>query len=68
MNKEKIRELLHVPEGTRIGQHIFNANRDLQVGHMVTVTVGNEKKESMGHGVDIFNLSDEDFISKISTS
>lgn len=64
---DELRKLLNIPDGIRIGQHIYNANRDLEHGHnFESFTNGEISMSSLSRGIDIFNISDKEFIRKVS--
>lgn len=55
--KEEIRRILNIPKEQRIGQYIYNLFRDREVGRGVAY--------DEPHGVDIFDVSDREFVNRI---
>lgn len=60
--KHQLRELLKVPKGQRIAQHIYNMCRPYE--HNVTINTYCDGKfeDNTFVGIDIFNIEDEEFI------
>lgn len=56
----QVRKYLGIPDGIRIGQHIYNSNRDLTR----TFQVDTGESNVVFTGVDIFNISDKKLLEK----
>lgn len=62
MDKKQIREVLKIPKGIRIAQHIYNLFRDYERGGLRIV---NDVQVDVPPGIDIFYVDDNEFVEKI---
>lgn len=66
--KEEIRKILNVPKEQRIAQYIYNCFRDREQHLEVIIHQPKRKdneKEYSALGIDIFDVSDAEFIERI---
>jgi len=61
MTIPEIRKALNVPKDLRILQHIYNVMKE---GNEMSYQINMEDPKT--YGLDIFNVEDEEFISKLS--
>lgn len=65
--EEKLRKLLNVPKEQRIAQYIYNQFRDYEDSYTMWSKFGKQNSQQVdGRGIDIFYVSDAEFIKRFS--
>lgn len=63
--KEDVRKALNVPKDVRIAQHLYNLFRDYEQTMQISLKDGTWRHDHQIQGIDIFHVSDAEFIRRI---